>query len=441
MRRRLILAAVAVTATIVIAFCVPLARLVSDIARDQAIAAAERDIERVAGALAVTTRHDRLTAVIASTKAGDERRLGVVLPDGSTLGVVGGGSDDIALARVSPSAFTVSVGDGIVLLTPVELADGVAVLRVWIPASEVERGVPAAWVILAGVAVVLLIVGVVIADRFASSITRPSIALAEASRRVADGDLAVRVTPSGPPELELAARGFNDLTGRLAELVSSERQGVADLAHRLRTPLAAMRLDVEAVGEEAGRERLLGDVTALEQAVDTVIREARRPIRQAMAPVSDLAGVVRDRVAFWSALADEQSRPLTTDIPRGVVSVGVPREELAAVIDALLDNVFTHTPAGTGFSVAVATAGSSAARLTVSDEGPGHRASAPSGTSAGRTGLGLDIARRAAEAGGGSLEVNGDHGFVVVLRLPLVTPDAAGPPVDHRRPHLTASSN
>lgn len=444
MRRRLILAAVAATATIVLAFCIPLARLVSDIARDQAIAAAERDAERVTGALAVSVEADVIDTVISSTEAGGEGRMGVVFADGSTVGSVDGSGEAIELGRDSMSAFTVEAADSVLLLAPVELGDGVAVISVRIPDENLERGVAAAWLTLAGVAVVLLTAGVVVADRVATSVTRPAVALADAARRVADGDLTVRVTPAGPPELERAARGFNDLAGRLTDLVADERRSVADLAHRLRTPLATTRLDVEGVDDPEVRGRLAGDVTELERAVDMVIREARHPIRRAVAPTSDLATVTRDRVAFWSALADDQGRPWDADVPDEGLSVGVPLEELEAVVDALLDNVFTHTPAGTGFEVIADAVGSERARLVVRDHGTGFGGSEPgtSTTSAtGRTGLGLDIAGRVAAAAGGTLALTDDDGAVVVLELPLVAPDATVPPADRRRHRVRERSS
>jgi len=88
------------------------------------------------------------------------------------------------------------------------------------------------------------------------------------------------------------------------------------------------------------------------------------------------------------------------------VWVGLPADELTAAVDALLTNVFQHTPEGTAFAVAVE-AGTNGHRLVVEDEGPGIEATqAGRGTSgAGSTGLGLDIARQAATAGGGDLQV------------------------------------
>ena len=120
------------------------------------------------------------------------------------------------------------------------------------------------------------------------------------------------------------------------------------------------------------------------------------------------------------------------------LAVGLPREELEAVVDALLDNVFTHTPAGTSFEVIVAAVGPEHARLVVHDHGPGFHASSPEtpfGLAVGRTGLGLDIATRAVHAAGGTLEMDDDDGAVVRVELPLVPADAAVPPADRRR-HL-----
>ena len=155
-------------------------------------------------------------------------------------------------------------------------------------------------------------------------------------------------------------------------------------------------------------------------------------------PVCDLAAVTRDRVAFWSAFAEEQRRQWAAHIADVPLAVGLPREELEAVVDALLDNVFTHTPAGTSFEVIVAAVGPEHARLVVHDHGPGFHASSPEtpfGLAVGRTGLGLDIATRAVHAAGGTLEMDDDDGAVVRVELPLVPADAAVPPADRRR-HL-----
>ena len=126
----------------------------------------------------------------------------------------------------------------------------------------------------------------------------------------------------------------------------------ADLGHRLRTPLTGLRLDVEAVTDAAEQARLSASLDTLEAAVNRLIQETR----QAPEPASgraDLAEAVRDRMAFWSVLAKSQQRPFDVPCTPGRrVEVGLDRDELDAAIDALLSNVFAHTPEGTPFRVA-----------------------------------------------------------------------------------------
>ncbi len=96
-----------------------------------------------------------------------------------------------------------------------------------------------------------------------------------------------------------------------------------------------------------------------------------------------------------------------TDRP---VRVPVARPDLAAALDALLGNVFRHTPEGTAFSVDVHN-GEDAVIVLVSDAGPGIKdpeaalARGNSGERAGSTGLGLDIVRRVAESTGGDVRI------------------------------------
>jgi signal transduction histidine kinase len=114
--------------------------------------------------------------------------------------------------------------------------------------------------------------------------------------------------------------------------------------------------------------------------------------------------VLADRLAFWSVLAEDQGRATTVVGGERPVPVGLPRDELILAIDALLGNVFAHTPEGTALRVTVSGHG-----LVVEDAGPGIRdpaAAVRRGVSgAGSTGLGLDIAQRVARAGGGHLDI------------------------------------
>ena len=131
--------------------------------------------------------------------------------------------------------------------------------------------------------------------------------------------------------------------------------------------------------------------------------------------------VVADRAAFWAVLAEDTGRVMTQDLPSAPLPVAVAADDLAAALDALLGNVFAHTPDGTALSVALS-GKSGGALLVIADEGPGFSSSeAMRGASGGgSTGLGLDIARQVAS----SFEVTSSPsgGAVVRLELPGVSP-------------------
>jgi len=185
-------------------------------------------------------------------------------------------------------------------------------------------------------------------------------------------------------------------------LLSAERSSVADLAHRLRTPLTAVRLSAETLPES---ERLAGDLDQLERTLNHVINEARRPVREGGGAVSDLAAIASARATFWGVLADEQDRTWQLSVDDGPhVVLGHP-DDLTAAVDALIGNVLAHTPKGTSYLVDVET-GDSFRRLVVTDRGPGFDfAPEPGLSSADSTGIGIDIVRRTAAAHGGWLDI------------------------------------
>jgi signal transduction histidine kinase len=294
------------------------------------------------------------------------------------------------------------------------------VVRVFVPEATLRQGVSRTWGLLTGIGAILVGLSLLLADRLGRRLVGSVTALAATADRLAAGQTTVRLQPSGPPEVRRVGAELNRLAARIEELLLAEREEVANLAHRLRTPLTALRLDVDALTDAREQTRLSAGVETLRREVDELIRTARRPLRSGVHPRADLAAVVAERAGFWSVLAEDSGRRLEVDTPGEELPVAVPEADLAAALDALLDNVFSHTPDGTPLRVA-ATRTPDGAVLVVEDGGPGFDpTSLQRGVSAGSTGLGLDIARRTAEAAGGTLGLGSGPlgGALVELLLP-----------------------
>ncbi|MGQ0434291.1 MAG: HAMP domain-containing protein [Microthrixaceae bacterium] len=424
MRRRLLLVTLAVTSLLIAAFALPLGLLVADVARDRAVTDAERDMGALAPVLAVSRDPSLLGAAIDRTESGAQGRLALWLPDGSLVG------DDtpadveaVALARDRRVAFSRATGAGVDVYTPVVVGqDQVAVLRVRVPQALIRSGVATSWAILGVLAVGLLVVAVVATDRLARSVTRPAADLATTSRALAGGDVRARATIGGPPEIADVGTALNVLADRINELLAGERERVADLSHRLRTPLTALRLSAEDQGSPA----LVADVDRLEAEVSELIRAARRPLREEVVLRCDLGQVVTDRAAFWGALADDDGRRWSCTVrPPGPYPIRLLAADAAAVVDVLLGNVFSHTPEGVPYELTVTRSGPRVV-LTIDDGGAGigdADALLRRGVSAGgSTGLGLDIASSSARAAGGELRFERSPlgGARVILDLPTV---------------------
>lgn len=420
MRRRITLLVAATTSVVLLAFLLPAAALVSRVAEARAVDSGRQQVQALVPVVALGADSTGVaTAVEGAARSG--RSIAVVWPDGQVFG----DASAVAAGPSPVSAETRREPEGIRLLQPVNRADGTATIQLFVPADVLRAGVDRTWTVLVGLGLLLFLLALLLADRLARSMTRPVRELAAVTDRLRQGDMTARASPAGPPEVRAVGTAVNRLAGRISELLAVERENAADLAHRLRTPLTALRLDAESLTSPSDRERLVADVDALARTVDAVIREARRPVREGVGARCDVTTVVADRVRFWAALAEEEKRPVRASLPSGPLLVRADAEDLGAALDALLGNVFAHTPEGTAFQVAVEARPLGGADVVVADEGPGFTGDAlrRGASGAGSTGLGLDIVRRTAEASGGSLRLeSGGPGTVVVLTL--------GPPAD-----------
>ncbi len=280
---------------------------------------------------------------------------------------------------------------------------------------------------------------------------RPLVRIEEDAAAIGAGDLSRRVEPDDErTEVGRLGHALNAMLGQIegafAERAASEerlRQFVSDASHELRTPVAAVRAYAELFDRGArdrpeDLERAMGGIqretVRIGLLVDDLLLLARldagRPLEQ---DEVDLGDIARDAVDAARVL--EPDRPLTLDTT-GRVPVTGDAQRLRQVVDNLLANVRSHTPAGTPARVGVELENGHAV-LRVSDHGPGldqasaervferfYRVDASRARTGGGSGLGLAIVQAIVEAHGGVVAVSGEEGAGATFSVTL---DAAQP--------------
>jgi two-component system OmpR family sensor kinase len=270
---------------------------------------------------------------------------------------------------------------------------------------------------------------------------RPLAAIEATASRIAGGDLSHRVERADDhTEVGRVGSALNYMLDRIEASDRRLRRFVADASHELRTPLAAVRAYAELF--ERGADRRPAD---LARAMSGISRESERmselvedllllarldegqPLEREPVALAELAAEAVD-----TARALEPDRPI--DLETEEACVLGDRARLRRVLDNLLGNVRSHTPAGTPAHVRV-TAANGNAVIEVADEGPGlppgaeenlfrrfYRADASRSRDSGGVGLGLSIVAAIAQAhvGTASASAGTPGGALFRVTLPLL---------------------
>jgi two-component system, OmpR family, sensor kinase len=306
-------------------------------------------------------------------------------------------------------------------------------VRVTQSTDAVDRAVRDQVLGLALVGLLVVLLGLCVGWVLAGQVSRPVRRLDQAARRVAEGDLSVRAKVEGSAEQQSLARTFNDMTERLGRLLASQRRFVADASHQLRTPLAGLRLRIEAAEAETDDPEVVEELRAAQHELDRLAHMVGELLELSRAGERDLPGERIDladatlrAVARWEPAAADRDQRVEAEVD-GTLATWSLRSDVDRVLDALVENALHYSPPGTTVTVAARDGG-----IEVLDEGPGpaegeeervferfHRGSAgrrgPSGT-----GLGLAIARELARRWGGdvTLERRPEGGAIARVRLP-----------------------
>jgi signal transduction histidine kinase len=220
-----------------------------------------------------------------------------------------------------------------------------------------------------------------------------------------------------PKEIEPLVGSFNSLLRRLRDAFATQRHFVQDAAHELRTPIAAIGLQVENMRQDvncqASAERfaqLESGVRRAQRLVDQLLRLSRQEAAGADGPaIVDLQSQLRESISTLIGLADQRNIDLgiVAQAPEaGALTLHCAAADLRSLLDNLIENALRYTPEGGVVDVRLLQDGGRLA-VEVVDTGPGipqemlprvfDRFFRVPGNGSNGSGLGLSIAQAAAQ--------------------------------------------
>ena len=343
MQRRLIFSYLLLVAVTLALFTVPVTVNLTSLLRDNQVDIAFREARTVALLLGRTIGSDNndpdrveaSTAVLAQLRTALEAETGgrVELVDSALRPALGRsvhdpGSPTLAAAlRGEETVRTVEssvLGQPAVEITvPARSDSGVVdgAVRLSYPTAPVDAQIRSVWSFRISVALGTLAAAVALGVLLARSLTRPLRGLDAMARSLSAGDFSARVGGSGPRETHQLARTLNDGARQLGALVTAQQQFVADASHQLRTPLTALRLNLDnlydAQTTDDGRrsaERAINEVQRMISLVNDLLILARAQAGTRRPEVLDLTEVVEQRVEMWEAAAGDIDVRLSVEI-------------------------------------------------------------------------------------------------------------------------------
>jgi signal transduction histidine kinase len=418
-RRRLVVAIAGVAAVAVLLLAVPLGVVLSRHYRDEELLRLQRDAVAATREIDVpTTTGDRIEV----PRSGDT----LVVYDRAGHRLAGRGParapatvrEALRRGRVADASGKDRLTVAVPLLVGERVTGAVLAERSDDGAESDARG---AWVVLGAVALGVVALAVIAAILLGRRLARPLERLAGAARRLGHGDFSARSEHTGIPEVDEVGAALDATAARLDELVRRERAFSADASHQLRTPLQALRIELEGL-------ELRGDTTpeiaaAIAQAdrlgatIDTLLAVARDADRREA--VADLGALLDDAESRWRGMLAESGRPLRVRLRTDTRRARASGPLVSEVLDVLIANAQRH---GAGAVTLTLRQRDGWLAVDVADEGPGfsdpERAFVRRAGDGGGHGIGLALARSLAEAEGGGVTI-ADPGPSPTVRLTL----------------------
>jgi signal transduction histidine kinase len=288
----------------------------------------------------------------------------------------------------------------------------------------------APWPVETFIAALAAIVTTSIAAAYiARRVARPLSELSAAAMTAAGGGSAPRVPEEGPEDVRHAAAAFNAMTDQVTRTLASQRQLLTAVGHDLRTPITAMRINIEFVEDAELRDRLERNLAELQELTEAVLSAAKGAGGEPKRHV-DLAALVESLCADL----DDMGKPVTWH-PRDPAPINCRPNEIRRAVRNLIENAIAY---GKEASVCVNDA-TDGYEILVEDKGPGIsetdrqrvfepfvRLETSRNAETGGTGLGLTLVKAIVAGHNGTiaLENRGEGGLRVRIHLPIPAPTA-----------------
>jgi signal transduction histidine kinase len=294
-----------------------------------------------------------------------------------------------------------------------------------------------------GVALFIVLAGIVFAARSLRRLAAPVGDVIEAVGRVAEGDLSTRVAERGPREARALSRAFNAMTSRLEAGEEQRRRLLADVSHELRTPLSVVQGNLEALvdgvhpADEAHLAAILDETKVLSRLVEDLgtLSLAESGALALHREAVDVGTLVRETVDSFASQAGPAGVSLEARVSSGLPDVDADPVRAREILSNLIANALRYTPRGGGVTVTAGAEDASVA-IDVRDSGSGIEPERidrifdrfyKSAESRG-AGLGLAIAKQLVQAHGGEISATSvvGEGTVVRFTLPVEAPSPSG---------------
>ncbi|GAA1317204.1 HAMP domain-containing sensor histidine kinase [Pseudonocardia xinjiangensis] len=386
------------------------------------------ELQRVADAVAITVASDVYDSErIEGVDGPGPVQVAVYDDDGTLLGGVGPGAEQPEVAKALQGDVGAGTESGsFVVAVPVTHEDDIiGAVRAAAPRSAVLQWVALVWAGMIALAALAVAATWLLGRRQARRLARPLEELAVAARRLGEGDFSVRTRQGGVGEIDAVGTALNTTAVRLDDLLAREQAFSADVSHQLRTPLAGLRLRLEAALEQPGLDprpaivASLVDADRLEATIDELLDLARGN-RDARGGPVDLGVLLDELSPEWRGRLELLGRGLNLTVEPGTPWPRASAAAIRHVLAVLVDNATTHGAGTVGVTVRES---SNVVAIDVSDEGAGVHD--PEGVLFARRadqrdghGIGLALARRLAEAEDGRLELTRRAPPVFTLLLP-----------------------